>query len=229
MPVTPLSRPRIALIATVLAAALVLSACGTDGEGEPKAEPSVNLPTGNVDVPDGVTLTKAGTELAFREPALVAYEPNAQRSSVLSLTVDSVQTGRIRDLAAFQLDDRTKKTRPYYVRVSVKNVGAGDLSGMAVPLFAVDGTNSLVQPSSFTTSSFTRCPSLSLPAGYTTGKTYAGCLLYLVPNAGTLVEMSYRPLQAFEPITWKGTILPPVTKKKPVKKPTGKKTKKANP
>ena len=34
----------------------------------------------------------------------MAYEPNTQRSSVLALTVDSVQTGRISDLAAYQLD-----------------------------------------------------------------------------------------------------------------------------
>ena len=224
MPVTPLSRARGSLIATLLATALLCSACGTEDKAEPKAEPSVTLPTGNVEVPDGLTLTKAGTELAFREPAVVAYEPNVQRSSVMSLTVSSVQTGKIGDLAAFQLDAQAKKARPFYVRVSVKNVGTGDLSGMAVPLYAVDGTNSLVQPSSFTTSPFTKCPSVPLPKGFTTGKVYAGCLVYLVPNAGTLVEMSYRPLQTFEPITWKGTISPPPTKKPA--KATGKKDRK---
>ena len=37
--------------------------------------------------------------------------------------------------------------------------------------------------------------------------------------------MSYRPLQSFEPITWKGTIIPAVTKK-PAKKATKKPAKK---
>ena len=237
MPVTPLSRARGAFIATVLAPALLLSACGAEGNAEPKAEPSASLPTGNVEVPDGITLSKAGTELAFREPAVVAYEPNPQRSSVLSLSVDSVQLGRIADFASYQPQATIKLSRPYYVRVSVKNLGTGDLSRAAIPVLAVDNRNTLIRPSSFN-NTFARCPSLPLPAGFVAGKSVQGCLVYLVPNGGTVVEMSYRPLQAFEPITWKGTILPPVTKKpvkkkpvkkKPAKKPTGKKTKKANP
>ena len=190
----------------MLLPALLLSGCG-EGDEKPKAEPTADLPTGNVEVPDGVTLTKAGTELEFREPAMVAYEPNTRRKSVLSLTVDSVQAGRITDFSAYQLDAATKKSRPYYVKVSVKNVGNGDLSGAAVPLYAVDNRNTLIQPSRFNTT-FAKCPSLALPAGFVADKSARGCLVYLVPDGGTLVEMSYRPLQAFEPITWKGTITP---------------------
>ena len=137
-------RARTVFIAALVAPALVLSACGADSDKKPTAKPSVDLPTGNVDVPDGVTLTKAGTALKFGETATVAYEPNTRRSSVLELTVLSVQTGRIADLAAYQLDDATKKARPYYARVRVKNVGTGDLSRAAIPLYAVDSSNALV-------------------------------------------------------------------------------------
>jgi hypothetical protein len=214
--VTTLRRaPR--LLAALLAPALLLSGCGGDGGSDkPKAEPTADLPQGNVEVPEGITLTKAGTQLKFGEPAYVAYEPNTQRSSVLSMTVDSVQLGAMRDFAAYQLDDRTKKSRPYYVRVVVKNEGVGDLSRAPVPLLAVNDSNALVQPSSFTTNTFAKCPSAPLPAGFVGGKAYTGCLVYLVPDGGTLVEMSYRPLQAFEPITWKGAVLPatPVKDKK---------------
>ena len=138
---------------------------------------------------------------------MVAYEPNTRRKSVVSLTVESVQTGRISDFASYRLDDRTKNSRPYYVRVSVKNVGSGDLGGAAVPLLAVDNKNTLIQPSTFN-NTFAKCPSLALPAAFTTDKSVRGCLVYLVPDKGTLVKMSYRPLQAFEPITWDGTITP---------------------
>lgn len=217
-------RARTALIAALVAPALVLSACGADNEKKPTAKPSVDLPTGNVDVPEGITLTKAGTELKFREPATVAYEPNTRRSSVIELRVNSVQAGRIADFSAYQLDARTRKSRPYYVRVHVKNAGDGDLSRAAIPLLAVDTRNTLIQPSSFN-NTFKKCPSTPLPAGFTSGKTMSGCLVYLVPPGGTLVEMSFRPLQAFEPITWKGTITPAVTKKskKPAKKKAGQK------
>lgn len=205
--VTPRRRARTALLATLLVPALLLSGCGGDGDSKPKAEPSVDLPKGDVEIPEGITLAKAGTELKFREPAVVVYEPNTSRNSVLSLSVDSVQLGRIADFAAYQLDDRTRKARPYYVRFTVKNVGTGDLSRAAVPLLAVDNRDTLIQPSTFN-NTFAKCPSLPLPAGFAGGKSFQGCLVYLVPEAGTLVEMSYRPLQAFEPITWKGTIQP---------------------
>jgi len=224
--VTSHRRARTALIATLLAPALLLSGCGGgDAKGKPK--PKAAQPTGNVDVPDGITLTLAGTSLKFREPAVVAYEPNKKRSSVLSLSVDSVQAGRMADFAAYQLDTRTKRSRPYYVRVSVKNVGTGDLSRLSVPINAVDKTNTLVQPSSFT-NTYSRCPSLPLPAGFGAGKSYKGCLVYFVPNGGSLVQMSYRPQQAFEPITWKGTILPVKAVKKKADSKKGS-TKKAKP
>jgi hypothetical protein len=212
-------RARTAFVAVLLAPALALSACGTDSEKKPSAKPSVDLPTGNVDIPEGVTLTKAGTELAFGETATVAYQPNTQKSSVLELTVDSVQTGRIPDLAAYQLDAESKKSTPYYARVRVKNVGSGDLSGAAVLVYAVDTSNALVQPVSFN-NTFAKCPSTRLPAGFTEGKSAAVCLTYLLRPGQRLVEMSYRPLQEFAPIVWKGTIkpAPPVKNKLPAKK-----------
>lgn len=212
-------RARTAFIALLVAPALALAGCGADNDEKPSAKPSVDLPTGNVDVPEGVTLTKAGTELAFGETATVAYQPNTQKSSVLELTVDSVQTGRISDLAAYGLKPAEKTSTPYYARVRVKNVGSGDLSGAALIVYAVDTTNSLVQPVTFN-NVFTKCPSKRLPAGFTTGKSAGVCLTYLIPRGRKLVEMSYRPLQEFAPIIWKGTIKPaPVPKtKKPNKK-----------
>jgi hypothetical protein len=208
---------RTTIIAALLAPALLLSGCGGESKDKPSAKPSTDLPKGNVAVPAGITLTKAGTALKFGEPALVAYEPNTRRSSVLSLTVNSVTRGRVSDFGGYQLNTRAKRSTPYYARFSVKNIGTGDLSRMAVPLFAVSNSNSLVQPSSFN-NTFRACPSTPLPAGFGAGKSYRGCLVYMVPNKGTLVEMSYRPLQAFEPITWKGTIEPPVDKKAAAKK-----------
>jgi hypothetical protein len=209
-------RARTALIAGLIAPALVLSACGADSDKKPAASPTVDLPTGNVDVPSGVTLTKAGTELKFGETATVAYAPNSQRSSVLELTVASVQKGRIGDLAAYQLDPASKKATPYYAHVQVKNTGTGDLSHSIAPIYAVDSENNLVQAVSFN-NTFTKCPSTPLPAGFTGGKTANLCLTYLLPTGRSLVEMSYRPLQQYEPITWKGTITPAIIKPSPKK------------
>jgi len=218
--VIPRRRAPHTLIALLATFALVLGACGSDSEPEaeePTSTPSVELPTGNVAVPEGVELTEAGTTLDFGKAAVVAYEPNTRRRSVLSVAVNSVQTGRIKDFAAYQLDARTKRSRPYYVRVTARNVGKGDLSRAAVPVLAVDTRDTLIQPSSFN-NTFRKCPSTPLPAGFGPGKSARLCLVYLVPNGGRLTEMSFRPLQAFEPILWKGPVKPVVLEKKSGKK-----------
>ena len=71
----------------------------------------------------------------------------------------------------------------------------------------MDSRDTLIQPSTFN-NNFAKCPSNALPAGFVANKSVRGCLVYLVPDGGTLTEMSFRPLQAFEPITWDGTIAP---------------------
>ena len=109
---------------------------------------------------------------------------------------------------------------------SVQSPSNSDLSRSVAPIYAVDSANSLVQAVSFN-NTFTKCPSTTLPAGFTNGKSAALCLTYLVSTGRSLVEMSYRPLQQYEPITWKGTIAPAITKAP--KKTTKKNKKKVQP
>lgn len=198
-------------VAVLLASAVVLTACGGE-EKKPEAKPSVTLPTGNVNVPSGVTLTEAGADLKFGESATVAYEPNAERNSVLQLTVTGAEQGRIADLSSYVLDDRIKASTPYYVKVAVTNVGDGDVGQTPIPLWLVDNTDTLIQASTFT-NSFTKCPSTPLPTTFAPNATTNACLVYLVPNHGTMTGVSFRPLQEFAPIVWTGTVTPPATKK----------------
>lgn len=183
----------------------VLAGCSSDDD--PEAEPTTPQPTPSVTVPDGVELTPAGEELEFGESATVAYEPNPQRSSVLELTVDSVRQGSIADLGNYVLDEKVRASTPYYVEVSVKNVGTGDVGKTPIPLWAVDATNTLINHSSFT-NAFTKCPSRPLPASFAPAAETSTCLVYLVPNRGTLTGVSYRPVQAYAPILWTGDVEP---------------------
>jgi hypothetical protein len=183
----------------------------------------VTLPTADVNVPAGVELTKAGTELKFGEKATVAYEPNPQRNSVLEMTVSSAAEGTIADLGTYVLDDRTKESTPYYVDVTVTNVGDGDVGQTPIPLWAVDNANTLIQASSFT-NSFTRCPSTPLPTTFAPNATVTTCLVFLVPDHGKLTGVSFRPLQAVAPIVWKGDVTPPAASAPPA---TPKKKKKS--
>jgi hypothetical protein len=213
VPVTHLPRAVLgatALRSGVVLAVLALALAGCGGEEKPTTKPTVTLPTGNVNVPAGVELTKAGTDLKFGETGTVAYEPNSQRNTVLQMTVTSATQGTIADLGSYVLDDRTKASTPYYVKVSVKNVGDGDVGQTPIPLWAVDDSDTLIQASSFT-NAFTRCPSTPLPTTFAPNATVEACLVYLVPDHGKLTGLSFRPLQAVAPIVWTGPVAPPAT------------------
>ena len=218
----PALLPALLLVGTVS-----LSACGASGPSKADASTSASTspsasPTPSVPVPSGVTLTDAGTKLSFGQTATVPYEPNDKRASVLALTVTGATRAKLKDFSAYVLDKRTKASTPYYVHVKVKNVGTGDVGGTDVPLWAVNQQNVLIHSSSFT-NSFTKCPSPTLPARFGPSATMTTCLVYLVPDGGTMTSVSFRPLQAFDPIVWTGTITQPATHAKKGHHKAGKK------
>ena len=223
-PASSQRRPALpVLLAAFVVSALVLAGCGggDDAKAKPKSEPTPVAPTGNVQVPSGLTLTKPGAELTFGEKAVVAYGANPKRGTVLSMTVTGGRQGRISDFAGYQLSAANKKSRPYYMRAAITNVGTGDLSRLGVPLYGVDASNTLIPPATFN-NKFVPCPSTPFPQGFTARKSLVGCLVYLVPDGGTLSAVSYRPSQKYAGITWSGTILPPVPDKAAQKKAAAK-------
>ncbi len=233
-------RSLVSLAAVATSAALALSGCsgsdgsdGSDSSSTPDASASSTAASGSssaaaspsasstVAVPDGVELTEQGEGLSFEEPATVIFEPAQGRGSTLELTVQSVAKGSLDDFKGFILDDAYKqKADYYYAKVSVKNVGEGDVGGVAVPLWGVNAANTLLPAVTFMTS-FKKCPSKPLPAKFPAGAELETCLVFLSPNAGGLESVSYRPSQEFDPISWTGDITTPKPKPKP--KPKAKK------
>jgi hypothetical protein len=202
--------PVVRAVAVAAAAGLVIASCSSDGSGttdgpSPSASPS---PTSTVSVPPDVTLTEPGSDLSFGDTASVIYEPKQKRGTVLEVTVQKAVKGSARDFSGFILDGYTKAATPYYVDVAVKNVGAGEVGGTPVPVWGVDGENTLLPAASFTTS-FGRCASEPLPRKFGSGKTTRACLVYLAPDGGTLQAVSFRPDQEFDPIQWTGEITTP--------------------
>jgi hypothetical protein len=227
--VPPPRRRLLVLAALPTASALVLGACSSDSGGSTKksaAATSAPAPTSpsassTVKVPDGVRLTNQGTRLSFGQPATVIFEPTQNRGSVLQLTVRTVRRGTLADFKGFILDDEYKKRADYYyATVRVRNVGAGNVGGVPVPLWGVNATNTLLPAVNFTTT-FTKCPSRPLPKDFATGATLDTCLVFLSPNKGALRAVSYRPSQAFDPVTWAGRIAAPA-KSQPTRQPTAK-------
>ena len=195
----------------VLASALALTACGGgDDTGEKAAStvdtsPTVPSPSTTVDVPKGVQVTEPGTQLAFGDTATVAYE-NKEQGTALKLRVDSAEQGSLDDFQGFELDDPYKRHgNYYYVRVTVKNAGKDTIGDVPVPLWGISGENTLLQAVEFK-SSFATCPTQPLPKKFQPGDLFKTCLVFLSPNNGKLVGVSYRPTEQFVPIEWRGPV-----------------------
>ncbi len=89
------------------------------------------------------------------------------------------------------------------MRATIENVGDTDLGGRPVPLYVVNEDNVLLEATPFA-SSFKPCPSTPFPEKFGPGDTADVCLVYLAPDKGELVAVSFRPEETFNPITWTG-------------------------
>jgi hypothetical protein len=168
----------------------------------PSAEETAYLP-----VPEGVQLTEQGTELAVGDSAVVAWEPRQDLVGVLDVTVTRLERTWFDDsFQGWQLDAETREATPYFVRVSIENVGVSDVGGRDVPLYAVDQADTLIEGTTFK-ATFEPCPgNWEFPKKFGPGDAKDLCLVYLIPDRGELTAISFRPSQDFDPITWTGPI-----------------------
>jgi hypothetical protein len=160
-----------------------------------------------------VKLTDQGTALTLGQAATVSWQPNQKQVGVIKVSVTKLQKVPISAFSAWRLDAATQKSTPYFVHATVRNLGKTALSGVPVPLYLLDGRNTLLQASTFR-AAFPPCPSVPLPATFTRGKKAKVCLVYFAPGHGTLTAISFRPTQDYDAITWTG----PVSKLQQAKK-----------
>jgi hypothetical protein len=195
--------------ALLLAAALAVAGCSSSSDDSPAPASGSPTPTASetpyLPVPAGVDLTPPGSQLSVGDHAVVAYEPRQGQVGALDIRVTKLETTSIDAFSAWQLNDEQKKSTPYYVRATIENVGDSDLGGRPVPLYVVNEQNVLLEPTPFA-SSFAPCPSTPFPDKFKPGDSTKACLVYLAPNHGDLVAVSFRPEETFNPITWTGDV-----------------------
>ena len=213
-------------LGTLLLASTALSACGgssgngdnadngaTAGATSSAVTGSAASDAGYPPVPSGVSLTAPGKALQLGQSATVAWKPNQQTVGILDLTVTALHSTTFKkSFNGWQLDAATKANTPYFVTATVRNAGRTDLSGQQVPLYGSAASGALVEASSFATD-FKPCHPGVLPTPFPPGATTNVCLVYLVPGAsaaakGALDGVSFRPSEAFVPITWSGEVTP---------------------
>jgi hypothetical protein len=193
--------------ALLLAAALTVAGCSSsdDDPGGTVASTPTASETPYLPVPSGVELTPPGSQLSVGDHAVVAYEPRQGQVGALDIRVTRLEKTSIDDFSAWQLSADQKKSNPYYVHAAIENVGDTDLGGRPVPLYVVNDQNVLLESTPFA-SSFAPCPSTPFPDKFGPGAKAQVCLVYLAPNHGDLVSVSFRPEETFNPITWTGDI-----------------------
>ncbi len=213
-------------LAAVLLAAGVLAACSDDDKGPdvgdsagPSATESESASSEpSLAVPGGVALSPQGSQLEVGDTATVAYEVKQGVVGVLDIRVTRLEkTSFKKSFVGWDLDPGQKKANPYFVRATITNLGETDLGERRVPLYIVDGENTLVEATTFA-SAFKPCEPGSFPKKFRPGKKTKVCLVFLAPRKGELTAVSFRPTQEFDPITWTG----PLEKPKPPKPPKGK-------
>ncbi|MGL5827815.1 MAG: hypothetical protein ACRCYU_23855 [Nocardioides sp.] len=169
-----------------------------------------------LEVPAGVELTEPGTELALGDNATVAWKlpkgtskkkgkKRRPRIAAVKIKVRTIESATFELFAGWQLSDAARRSNPFFVRATVTNVGKTDLSGLSLPIYIVDGRNTLIRPSSFD-GTFKKCPSTPLPDKFTPGKRVKVCAVYLSPKNGGVTAVSVRPREKFNPITWVGKV-----------------------
>jgi hypothetical protein len=159
-----------------------------------------------------VKLTAQGSQLKVGDTARVSWKPDQHTLGVVSVTVTRLQKMPISAFSDWRLDSATQKSTPYFVHATVRNLGRSNLSGKPVPLYLLDGRNTLLQQSTFQ-AEYPPCPSRPLPDEFKRGTKTSVCLVYFAPDHGKLVAISFRPTEDFQAITWKG----PLSSAKPQK------------
>ena len=160
------NRRPVACAAILAAATLALAGCGGDSSSTPVAGSSgasgsstasrtTTTPAAGSSSPDpgvtvqGVTLTDQGTALKVGQPAKVSWHPNQKTTGVMKVSVTKLEKVPISAFKDWQLDAATQRSTPFYVHATVRNLGKGPLSGVPVPLYLLDGRNTLLQASTF--------------------------------------------------------------------------------
>ncbi|WP_210650772.1 hypothetical protein [Nocardioides sp. SYSU D00065] len=184
-------------------AALTLSLAACSGSG-----PGAGAPASPGTATARTVGTEPGTDLELGQSAVLVWQPAADVTGELELSVDEVAEQRRSVLDGWTRDDAMAASRPYFVTVTLANVGEADLGGQDVPLYLRDTDGALGAPWTVG-GDFRACQSGPLPSPFEPDAEAAMCLVYLVPEGGRVRDMVFQPTEGFDPITWSGDVREP--------------------
>lgn len=205
----------------VLVGALVgvlVSTGGDDDETSPAEDLTSTTTTASADpaayleVPDGVELTEAGTVLALGETATVAWEPAIGTVAVADVTLTALQPAPIAAFDGWLVGGTGLQAAPYFLQLTIANVGEVDLGGQSLPLYLERQDDRLVPAARFG-AEFPACASTPLPQPFDEDASVTTCQVYLSEGGQEVESLAFLPKEGVEPVRWDPTL--------PVVTPTG--------
>ncbi|GAA4801817.1 hypothetical protein ACFQ0K_13340 [Nocardioides caeni] len=218
-------RARLAAVATALCVAATAAACGSGDEDKdskgskdttsatptPDAVESSAAPGSYLPVPAGVTLTEPGTALQLGDEGVIAFRIDQNGDAiVLGVSVDRIERTSFQEsFPGWDIDATTAARTPYFVRLTVTNLGTRDPGGRGLDsvLWADDGST-LEAPNSYTAEQLAACPGGVLPETFPTDTVAELCQVYFIAPDRELVAVSFVPPAGAEPLTWSGELSP---------------------
>jgi hypothetical protein len=209
-------------IAGAVAIVMAMSGCGSSSSTSASsadtatsapatASTASSQPTAASTTPTAGT-TAPGTALALGAPATVNYKPGIKSNSPtyrLRVTVDSITKAPASDLNGVELEKEQQGKTPYYVKLSITNLGEGNASAEdgvpAVGFQTVDDRGQQGQELTLL-GTFRPCDSGTQPKQFTRGVTYSTCQVYLVGGGGSIVKDEWTgsgDAYTEKPIVWK--------------------------
>jgi hypothetical protein len=147
--------------------------------------------------------TAPGTRLRVGESALIRYDGSSAGATVVEVTVESVEAGRIADLAEFNLPADAAASTPYYVTLRWTNRGETTLKypGLVVPTTAHTASG---EASPITLiGSFPRCDTVDAsPAEFAPEISVSGCRVFLVPAGQKVAQVGWSGSFRDDPVLW---------------------------
>ena len=186
---------------TTLLAAAVALVLGATGCGAAKTATKAVDDVAIAKSEPGEDLLPLGRGVA--SPYIDYGTANQAKPTKVGVSVDAVRKGRLADLKGFNLDRKQRRSTPYYVEASFKNLGSFALSRNLLRASLEDAGGREYRPTTVVLvgGTFRPCPEPS-SASLRPGRSFTACSLVLLPKGSTPGRARFQGDVTKDPLFW---------------------------
>jgi hypothetical protein len=194
--------PRTALLCTAVVALVM----GATGCGASK--------TATKTAGENVKITKSeagGDTLPLGRSAVSPYidygTENQAKPTKVGVSVDAVRKGSLSDLKSFNLDRKQRRSTPYYVEASFKNLGSFALSRNLLRASLEDADGREYRPTTVVLigGTFRPCPRSSA-SPLRPGRSFTGCSVVMLPKGAEPGRVRFQGDVTKDPLFWEAGV-----------------------